>query len=106
MLISLLVVPSTVSTGLPAPIRMLPVPTVSVEPVFGPSTRLSLPVVGPAPNAGPPMGEFPVLGRHRPAGGSDGFHELRRGLVADGAVGALRIVLVSERLAFYLGVGQ
>ena len=35
------------------------------------------------------MGEFPVLGRHRPAGGSDGFHELRRGLVADGAVGAL-----------------
>ena len=30
----------------------------------------------------------------------------RRALVADGAVGALRIVLVSERLAFYLGVGQ
>ena len=34
------------------------------------------------------------------------FMNSRRGLVADGAVGALCIVLVSERLAFYLGVGQ
>ena len=71
------------------------------------------------------MGEFPVYwtcperwtaaygGLSRPMTpssqkleGSDGFHGLRRGLVADGAVGTLRIVLVSERLAFYLGVGQ
>ena len=44
--------------------------------------------------------EFPSSRLHRPAGGTDGFHELVRGLMPDGTVRPFAVVLESERLAF------
>ena len=43
---------------------------------------------------------FPFLRVHRLAGIADGFHELRRRYIANGAVRSTVVVLESERLAF------
>ena len=80
--------------------------TVGPLPNVGPPEGRVFRAFGPLPNVGPPEGRvFRALSRRR-AGCADGSHEGNRGLVADGAMRPVFVVVAAPILQLFAGVGK